>query len=115
MNDKYEITDIRHEQYPFLRRIRALRDIGEEVKAGVLGGFVEREGNLSFEPGDDAWIFGDAIACNDAYVDKGAQLWNESVACDKAYVSHGAILSDRSRAEDDAYLQIGRASCRERV
>lgn len=81
MNDKYEITDIRHEQYPFLRRIRALRDIGEEVKAGALGGFVEHEGNLSFEPGDDAWIFGDAIACNDAYVDKGAQLWNESVAC----------------------------------
>ena len=107
MNDKYEITDIRHEQYPFLRRIRALRDIGEEVKAGALGGFVEHEGNLSFEPGDDAWIFGDAIACNDAYVDKGAQLWNESVACYKAYVSHGAILTDRSRAEDDAYLRGG--------
>ena len=76
-------------------------------KAGALGGFVEHEGNLSFEPGDDAWIFGDAIACNDAYVDKGAQLWNESVACYKAYVSHGAILTDRSRAEDDAYLRGG--------
>ena len=70
MNDKYEITDIHHEQYPFLRRIRALRDIGEEVKAGALGGFVEHEGNLSFEPGDDAWIFQNAIACADAYVDK---------------------------------------------
>ena len=107
MNDKYEITDIHHEQYPFLRRIRALRDIGEEVKAGALGGFVEHEGNLSFEPGDDAWIFQNAIACGDAYVDKGAQLWNESVACHKAYVSHGAILTDRSRAEDDASLRGG--------
>lgn len=66
MNNKYEITDIHHEQYPFLRRIRALRDIGEEVKAGALGGFVEHEGNLSFEPGDDAWIFQNAIACGDA-------------------------------------------------
>ena len=33
-NQKYEITDIAHEKYPFLHRIRALRDIGSEVKAG---------------------------------------------------------------------------------
>ena len=32
MNTKYEITDIAHEKYPFLHRIRALRDIGSEVK-----------------------------------------------------------------------------------
>ena len=57
-------------KYPFLHRIRALRDIGKKVKAGELGGFVESERNLSFEVGDDAWIFDDAIACNDAYVDK---------------------------------------------
>ena len=49
MNTKYEITDIAHEKYPFLHRIRALRDIGSEVKAGDLGGFVECESNLSFE------------------------------------------------------------------
>ena len=49
MNAKYEITDMAHEKYPFLHRIRALRDIGSEVKAGNLGGFVESEGNLSFE------------------------------------------------------------------
>ena len=28
-NTKYEITDIAHEKYPFLHRIRALRDIGK--------------------------------------------------------------------------------------
>ena len=56
MNTKYEITDIAHEKYPFLHRIRALRDIGSEVKTGDLGGFVEFESNLSFEPGDDAWM-----------------------------------------------------------
>ena len=33
-NQKYEITDIAHEKYPFLHRIRALRDIGDRVKAG---------------------------------------------------------------------------------
>ena len=61
-NQKYEITEIAHEKYPFLHRIRALRDIGSEVKTGTLGGFVESEDNLSFRPGDDAWLFDDAIA-----------------------------------------------------
>ena len=73
-NHKYEITDIAHVQYPFLHRIRALRNIGPEVNAGELGGFVESESNLSYEPDDDAWIFDNAIACNGAYVDQGASL-----------------------------------------
>lgn len=106
-NHKYEITDIAHEQYPFLRRIRALRDIGQKVKAGDLGGFVESESNLSFEPGDDAWIFDSAIACNNAYVDKGSSLHGESVASHNAYVSHESAMSGHARAEDDAYIRGG--------
>ena len=104
-NQKYEITDIAHEEYPFLHRIRALRDIGEKVKAGDLGGFVESESNLSFEPGDDAWIFDDAIACEDSYVDKGACLRDRAVVCGNAYVSHGAQMSGDTRAEDNAYIR----------
>lgn len=106
-NEKYEITDIAHEKYPFLHRIRALRDIGAEVKAGDLGGFVESESNLSFEPGDDAWIFDNAIACNNAYVDKGSQLRKSAVACHNAYVSHGTVMTSSARAEDDAYIRGG--------
>ena len=30
-NQKYEITDMAHEEYPFLHRIRALRDICGEI------------------------------------------------------------------------------------
>ena len=104
-NQKYEITDIAHEQYPFLHRIRALRDIGEKVKAGELGGFVESESNLSFEPGDDAWIFGDAIACGGSYVDKGSRLFGDVVVCGNAYISQGSALSGHARAEDDAYIR----------
>lgn len=52
---KYEITDIVHEAYPFLHRIRALRDVGDQVKAGDLGGFVESESNLETDPSDGAW------------------------------------------------------------
>lgn len=53
-NQKYEITDIAHEKYPFLHRIRALRDIRPDIKAGDLGGFVESESNLSTELEDNA-------------------------------------------------------------
>ena len=49
-NQKYEITDIAHEEYPFLHRIRALRDICGEICAGDIGGFVESESNLSAGP-----------------------------------------------------------------
>lgn len=104
-NQKYEITEIAHEKYPFLHRIRALRDVGSAVKAGDLGGFVESEDNLSFGRGDDAWIFDDAIACNDAHVDKGSYLRGNAIACGQAYVSRGTLLAGHARAEDDAYIR----------
>ena len=44
---KYEITDIAHPVYPELHRIRALRQVREDVPAGELGGFVQSEANLS--------------------------------------------------------------------
>lgn len=104
-NQKYEITDIVHEKYPFLHRVRALRDIGKDVKAGELGGFVEHEGNLSFEPGDDAWIYNDAIAVGDSVVEKGSALRTRAVVCGSACVSHNSVLFGNARAEDDAYLR----------
>lgn len=104
-NLKYEITDITNEEYPFLHRIRALRDVGDQVKAGDLGGFVESESNLATDPSDGAWIFDDAIAAGNAYVDKGSYLRKNAAACDNAYVSHGSVLSNHARAEDDAYLR----------
>lgn len=104
-NQKYEITDIAHETYPFLHRIRALRDIGWNIKAGDLGGFVESESNLSFAPGDNAWIFDDAIACGSSCVDKGSRLFGYAVVCGNAYISQGSTLSDQVRAEDDAYIR----------
>lgn len=102
---KYEITDIAHEEYPFLRRIRALRDVGDQVKAGDLGGFVESESNLGTDPSDCAWIFDDAIAAGDAYVDRDACLRGDAIACDRAYISKGSVMSSHSRAEDNAYLR----------
>lgn len=104
MNTKYAITDIAHEKYPFLHRIRALRDIGDKVKAGDLGGFVEGESNLSTED-DTSWIFDNAVAAENAYVDQDARLFGKAVACGCAYVSQGAALSAEAKAEDSAYIR----------
>ena len=103
-NKKYEITDIAHEKYPFLHRVRALQDIGEKVKAGDLGGFVESENNLSVDE-DTSWIFGDAIVAGSAIVDQGACLYGNAIACGSAYVTQGAALSGEARAEDSAYIR----------
>lgn len=105
MNRKYEITNIAHPRHPWLHRVRACVDIGEAIKAGDLGGFVESEANLSFEPGDEAWVFGDSICCGDACVSTGAVLRNSAVAKDRAFVSHDAVLSGSSIAEDDALVR----------
>ena len=104
-NQKYEITDIAHEKSPFLHRIRALRDIRPDIKAGDLGGFVEGEHNLETELSDSAWIFDDAIAVGNAYVDRDACLRGDAIACGSAYVCKGSVMSGHSRAEDNAYLR----------
>ena len=40
MNQKYEISEIAHPQYPWLHRIRALSDVRPGVPKGHLGGYV---------------------------------------------------------------------------
>lgn len=115
-NQKYEITDIAHKKYPFLHRIRALRDIGPTVKAGDLGGFVEGEWNLSCEDAD-SWIFHDAIAANAAFVEGGSILRDQAVVCGEARVQGGAVLSGYAWVEEHAHINgaqvegFARVSC----
>ncbi len=104
-NDKYEITDIAHPEYPWLHRIRALQDIGKDVKKGDLGGYVEDQSNLSFEPKDNAWLYDDSIACGDAYVCQGSALRENATAKEKAYISQGSSMGGSSIVEDDAMIQ----------
>lgn len=76
MSRKYELLKREEDD---LCRIRALRDIPcFGVRAGDIGGYVEREKNLS-QDGDcwvygdarvygNAWVYGDAQVCGDAFV-----------------------------------------------
>lgn len=72
---KYELTSesITLPDGTRLYRIKALRDFGN-VNAGDLGGFIEKESNLSHD--GDAWVCGNARVCGDAEVCGNA--WVES-------------------------------------
>lgn len=61
---KYELTSetLRYKGCT-LHRIKALKDFGS-IKAGELGGWVEKEKNLPQY--GNAWVYGDARVCGDA-------------------------------------------------
>lgn len=68
MNKKYELTDETQEwDGRTLHRIRALADFGD-VKAGELGGWIEKEENLSHN--GNAWVCGNAWVYGDAEIFK---------------------------------------------
>ena len=71
---KYELTtEVKVEFGITLHRIRALVDIARYgVKAGDLGGWIEKEANLDQE--GDAWVSGEARVFGDAWVYGEARL-----------------------------------------
>lgn len=58
-----------------LHRIRAIAEFGL-VKIGDLGGWIEKEENLSHE--GKAWVWGDAKVCGDAEVCGDAKVFSAS-------------------------------------
>ena len=66
-----------------LFRIKALVDFGN-VKSGDLGGFVEKEENLSMY--GDAWVYGNARVCGDSLVCGNARVYGDSLVCGNARV-----------------------------
>lgn len=106
MNKKYEITGMAHPLYPQLHRIRALIPVKEDVRPGDLGGFVESEENLS-QAHDGAWIYGEAICCEDAQVKDRAYLTDAAMAKGCALVSGASGIRDQATAKDNAILVGG--------
>lgn len=105
-NKKYEITDIAHPVYPELHRIRALRQVRDDVPAGELGGFVQSEANLS-QGNDDAWLYDDSISRHEANVCGGAQLHDRAVAQDLALVSGSSTMYGNAIACDSVIVTCG--------
>ena len=105
---KFELTT---ESITFLGRtlfrIKALISFGN-VKAGELGGYIEKEGNLSHE--GNAWVYGDAKVYGDAWVCGNAEVCGDAWVCgdarvsDNAWVYGNARVCGNARVSGDAWV-----------
>ena len=97
---KFELTT---ESITFLGRtlfrIKALISFGN-VKAGELGGYIEKEGNLSHE--GDAWVCDNARVYGDAWVCGDARVYGDAWVCDNAWVCGDARVYGDARVCGDA-------------
>ena len=66
-----------------LHRIRAVAEFGL-VKIGDLGGWIEKEENLSHE--GKAWVWGNAEVCGDAEVWGNAKVWGNAEVFSASHV-----------------------------
>ena len=89
---KYELVPDAEERFMgrVVHRICAMRDFGC-VRAGSIGGFVESEDNLSQE--GEAWIYGDAVVCDDAKVFENASVYGYAKVLGNASVYNDAVVA----------------------
>jgi carbonic anhydrase/acetyltransferase-like protein (isoleucine patch superfamily) len=102
MDKKFELTN---ETIVFrgrtLYRIKALKDFGD-VKKGDLGGFVEKESNLSQE--GNCWICDDAKVFDNAMVYGNAEIYGNAKIYNNAQVSGDAKVFSDAQVSGDAYI-----------
>ena len=96
MDKKYELTDKTREWNGHtLHRIKALKDFSN-VKKGNIGGWVEKEDNLSQD--GDCWI-GD-----DAKVYDNARVFLKAIIYGKAEIGGNSIIFDKAQVYGNAYI-----------
>ena len=108
MEKKYELTNETKEyQGRVLHRIRALKDFGG-VRAGDLGGWVEKEGNLSQFGAcwvyGDALVYGNALVCGYARVYGNARVYGDALVFENARVYGDAQVYGNARVYGDALV-----------
>ena len=101
MGKKYEFTG--EVNADGLKRIRALRDIPKSgVRAGDLGGWLEKEENLSHYY--TCWVFNQAKVYNDAFVGSDALIFDTATICGNAVVGDEAQVFDEVIIRDSALV-----------
>ena len=106
MKMKYELTNetINFNGYT-LHRIKALKNFSD-VKKGDLGGFIEKEENLSHEGYcwvyDNALVFDGAKVCGNAWVRGNAMVCGNAEVCNNARVYGDARVFGNARVYENA-------------
>lgn len=93
-----------------LFQIRALVDLCNGVKAGELGGYIEKEENLS--QSGNAWVGGDARVTDNARVTGNAQVAGDAWVRDNAHIAGNAWVSDNAWVTNNAQV-AGEAQVRD--
>lgn len=84
-----------------LHRIRAARDF-YDVKKGDLGGFIEREDNLSHD--NNCWVYDEACIFDNAVVSENAHIRDHSKVYDYAQVRGYSSILDYAKVH--GYTQV---------
>ena len=88
-----------------LHRIRALMDIPRYcVRAGDLGGWIEKENNLSQD--GDSWVSGNALVYGKALVYGYADVSDKAKVSDNAWVSGNALVSGNAEVFGNALVSV---------
>lgn len=82
-------------------QVKALISFGS-VRAGDLGGYIEKENNLSQE--GDAWVYDNAIVYGNAIVSDNARIFDSARIFDNALVLDNARVSGKAWVSDDAIV-----------
>ena len=99
---KFELTgEIKIHFGRKLYQIKALISFGD-VEAGELGGFIEKEENLS--QNGDAWVYGDACVYGDAWVYGNACVYGDAWVYGNAWVYGDACVYGDARVYGNAWV-----------
>lgn len=105
---KYELTtECKEFLGRKLYRIKALTSFSD-VKEGDLGGWIEKEENLSQK--GDAWVYDNAKVCDNA------RIYDNAWVCDNAWVGDNAWVYDNAEIKKKTHLlEIGFIGSRDDV
>ena len=111
--------DTEHVDGHTLYRIKSLKDFNG-IRAGELGGYIEKEYNLSHEGNcwvhkhamvydgamvrEDAQIGGAAIVAGNAFIYEKAKITGNAGVCGRAHVKGTATIKEHARVFDDAVI-----------
>ena len=100
---KYELTNeiITLEDGVVLHRIRALRSFGDVTK-GDLGGWIEKEDNLSHN--GKAWVYGNAKVYGNARVYDDGRVAGNACVYNNAKVYNNACVYNNAKAYGNAWV-----------
>lgn len=99
VNNKYQILyydkkQVLGENGPTVYRIKALRDIGTDVKKGDLGGYIENEFNLSIY--GDCWVYDGSVVFGESFVGNNAKVMGNSCIHENSRILGHSIVERNS-------------------